>query len=179
PQLEFVVTMPMAPSHLSKTLPDSPSRPGGYLPTSAAMLRIAQTATERLVVMSPFIDSFGFGWLRDIFDTSQARTKVLILRDTDRYAVELSVHHAEWLRGQAIEVRDYYLPHTEGTRSLPLETFHAKIALADNSLAYVGSANFIGSGDGTSLEAGVLVDGTAAAQIARLIDAVIRVARRI
>ena len=179
PQLEFVVTMPMAPSYLAETLPDSPSRPGGYLPTSAAMLRIAQTSTERIVVMSPFVDNFGFGWLRSVFDASHAHRKILILRDADRYAVELSVHHAEWLRAQAIEVWDYHLPHAAGTRPLPLETFHAKIVLADNCLGYVGSANFIGSGDGTSLEAGVLVDGTAAVQVAKLIDAVIRVARRI
>ncbi|MEC9245491.1 MAG: phospholipase D-like domain-containing protein [Pseudomonadota bacterium] len=179
PQLEFVVTMPMAPSYLAETLPDTPSRPGGYLPTSAAMLRVAQTAAERIVIMSPFVDSFGFGWLRSVFEASHALRKILILRDADRYAVELSVHNAEWLRAQAIEIWDYHLPHTSGTRALPLETFHAKIVLADNCLGYVGSANFIGSGDGTSLEAGVLVDGTAAAQVAKLIDAVIRVARRI
>lgn len=60
----------------------------------------------------------------------------------------------------------------------PLETFHAKIVLADEDLAYVGSANLLGSGDGTSLEAGVLVDGRAALQVARLVDGVLRVARR-
>ena len=114
-----------------------------------------------------------------MFDASHAHRKILILRDADRYAVELSVHHAEWLRAQAIEVWDYHLPHSSGTGALPLETFHAKIVLADSCLGYVGSANFLGSGDGTSLEAGVLVDGTAAVQVAKLIDAVIRVARRI
>lgn len=134
PQLEFVVTMPMAPSYLAETLPDTPSRPGGYLPMSTAMLRIAQTAAERLVIMSPFVDSFGFGWLHSVFNASHAPRKDLILRDEDRYAVELSVHHAEWLRAQAIEVCDYHLPHSSGTRSLALETFHAKIVLADSCL---------------------------------------------
>ena len=93
--------------------------------------------------------------------------------------VDLSVHQAEWLRTQSVGVWDYQLPHPANGRLLPLETFHAKIVLADKRLAYVGSANFLGSGDGTSLEAGVLVDGSAAAQVARLIDGVIRIARRI
>ena len=113
PQLEFVVTMPMAPSYLAAELPERPGRPGGYLPTGAALLRIAQSAQQRVVAMTPFIDSF-----------------------TQR-------------------------------------SF-----LAGERLAYVGSANFLGSGDGTSLEAGVLVDGRAAVQVARLIDGVLRVARR-
>lgn len=72
------------------------------------------------------------------------------------------------------------MAHPPGSeRVLPFETFHAKIVLADERLAYVGSANLLGSGDGTTLDAGVLVDGSAAAQVARLVDGVLRVARRI
>lgn len=179
PQLELVITMPMAPSYLEAELPERPGRPGGYLPTGTALLRIAQAAQQRVVAMTPFIDGFGFGWLRTIFEASPAAQKILILRDAGRYAVDLSVHQAEWLRAHGVGVWDYHLPHPAGARPLPLETFHAKIVLADERLAYVGSANFLGSGDGTSLEAGVLVDGSAAAQVARLIDGVIRIARRI
>ena len=178
PQLEFVVTMPMAPSYLAAELPERPGRPGGYLPTSSALLRIAQAARQRIVVMSPFIDSDGFHWLRTVFKASSAPQKFLILRDADRYDVDLSVHQAEWLQAYGVGIWDYRLAHKAGARLLPLETFHAKIVLADENLAYVGSANFLGSGDGTSLEAGVLVDGKAAVQVARLIDGVLRVARR-
>ena len=49
--------------------------------------------------MTPFIDSFGFGWLRTVFEASPAVQKILILRDAGRYAVDLSVHQADWLRG--------------------------------------------------------------------------------
>ncbi|MGE0046314.1 MAG: phospholipase D-like domain-containing protein [Hyphomonadaceae bacterium] len=179
PQLELVITMPMTPSFLAGELPERPGRPGGYLSTGDALRRIAQSAQQRVVAMTPFIDSFGFGWLRTIFEASTAAQKILILRDAGRYAVDLSVHQAEWLRAHRVGVWDYHLPHPAGVRALPLETFHAKIVLADERLAYVGSANFLGSGDGTSLEAGVLVDGSAAAQVARLIDAILRVARRL
>jgi hypothetical protein len=181
PQLELVVTMPMPPSSLEQALPEALGRPGGYLPTSAALLRIANAAHSRIVVMTPFIDDLGFGWLRTVFDAADPKVeKILILRDVGRYVVDLSVHHAEWLRAHEVSVRDYHLSHPEaGFRALSIETFHAKIVLADAGLAYVGSANLLGSGDGTSLEAGVLVDGGAAAQVGRLIDGVLRVARRI
>ena len=179
PQLELVVTMPMAPSYLAAEFPERAGRPGGYLPTGTALQRIAQAAQQRVVAMTPFIDSFGFDWLRTVFEASPAPKKILILREAERYAVDLSVHQAEWLRAQAVGVWDYHLGHPAGARRLPLETFHAKIVLADQGLAYVGSANLLGSGEGTSLEAGVLVDGQAALQVARLVDGVLRVARRI
>lgn len=181
PQLELVVTMPMAPSFLSGQLPDAPGRPGGYLTTSAALVRVAQAAQARLVVMTPFIDSYGFGWLRKVFDAApQPTSKVLVLRDVEAYAVDLSVHHADWLRAHNVAVLDYHLRHSrQSGRALLRETFHAKIILADERLAYVGSANLLGSGDGTSLEAGVLVDGAAAAQVARLVDGILSVARRL
>ncbi|PWT74206.1 MAG: hypothetical protein C5B46_04415 [Proteobacteria bacterium] len=179
PQLELVVTMPMAPSFLAGELPERPGRPGGYLSTGAALQRIAQAAQQRVVAMTPFIDSFGFGWLRTLFEASPAAQKILILRDVGRYTVDLSVHQGEWLRAQGVDVWDYHLTHPAGVRTLPLETFHAKIVLGDERFAYVGSANFLGSGDGTSLEAGVLLDGSAALQVAHLVDAILRVARRL
>src|SRR5690606_22301298 len=179
PGLELAVTMPMTPSCLEQELPGSPGRPGGYLPTTRAFLRLAAAAHERLVVMMPFIDPRGFEWLRCVFDAADSGAeRILVLRNVEQYAVDLSVHHAGWLRGMRIGVWDYCLPH-DSSRALPLETFHAKIVLADERLAYVGSANMLGSGDGTSLEAGVLVDGRAALQVARLVEGVLRVARRI
>jgi len=177
--LELVVTMPMAPSQLGQELPGSVGRPGGYLPTKSAFLRIANSAQKRLIVMMPFIDSRGFGWLRDVFEAANADiARTLILRDVEKYAVELSVLQAQWLRGLGIGISDYCVAHDQN-RGLPLETFHAKIVLADDRLAYVGSANILGSGDGTSLETGVLVDGQAARQVARLVEGVLRVAREV
>jgi phosphatidylserine/phosphatidylglycerophosphate/cardiolipin synthase-like enzyme len=77
-----------------------------------------------------------------------------------------------------VSVRDYHLSHSvaEG-RALPIETFHAKVVVADDTLAYVGSANLLNSSEELSLETGLLVEGAAAVQVARLVDAVLRVAR--
>jgi hypothetical protein len=181
PNFELAVTMPMAPSHVERQLPASPGRPGGYLPTPTAFTRVADAAQSRLVVMTPFINRLGFDWLRGLFQaTRDAAQKIIVLRDVSQYAVDLSVHHAEWLRALRVSVFDYNLAHqTESGRPLPIETFHAKIILADRSLAYVGSANLLGSGDGTSLEAGILVGGGGANQVARLVDAVLGVAKRL
>jgi hypothetical protein len=177
--IELTVTMPLLPSYLEKELAATLGRPGGFLTTSTAFTRLAQAASRRLVVMTPFIDAGGFRWLRRLFETTSADCqKIVVLRDTDRYMVELGVQHADWLRAMQVSVRDYHLSHgAEAGRALPIETFHAKLVLADDTLAYVGSANLLYSSEGLSLETGLLVEGSAAIQVARLVDGVLRVAR--
>lgn len=179
--VELAVTMPLSPSLLGAQLGTSPGRPGGYLPTAEAFLRVSRAAQTRLVVMTPFLDRRGFGWLKEVVEAARPPAqKILVLRDADRYVVDLGVQHAAWLAVSAVSVRDYCLSHDHGSgRALPVETFHAKIVLADENLAYVGSANVLGTGEGASLEAGVLVDGRAAAQVARLVAGVLRIARRL
>jgi hypothetical protein len=176
---EFAITMPLVPSYLEKELTATLSRPGGFLTTSAAFTRLAQAASRRLAVMTPFIDAGGFRWLRRVFEAASPQCqKILILRDTDRYTVELGVEHADWLRALHVSVRDYHLSHDAATgRVLPIETFHAKLIVADDVLAYVGSANLLSSSEDLCLETGLLVDGAAASDVARLVDAVLRVAR--
>ena len=176
---ELVVTMPLVPSYLEKELGATLGRPGGYLTTTAAFLRLAQAASQRLVVMTPFIDRSGFLWLRRIFEASRAECqRILVLRNTEKYTTELGVEHAEWLRATGVSVRDYQLSHDAASgRSLPVETFHAKLIVADDALAYVGSANLLYSSEEVSLEAGLLVEGGAAIQVARLVDGILRVAR--
>jgi len=177
--IELAVTMPLVPSYLEKELAATLGRPGGFLTTSAAFSRLAQAASRRFVVMTPFIDAGGFRWLRRVFEATRADCqKILVLRNADQYTVELGVQNADWLRAMQISVRDYHLSHAAGTgRALPIETFHAKLIVADETLAYVGSANLLYSSEGLSLETGLLVEGGAAVQVARLVDAVLRVAR--
>lgn len=179
--LELAVTMPLAPSRLERELTAAAGRPGGYLTTADAIARIAQAAKRRFVVLTPFIDAGGFLWLKRTFETTARDVqKTLILREADKYTVELSVQHADWLQSMNVSVSDYRVAHDQAAgRPLPYETFHAKIVLADDSPAYVGSANFLGSSETLTLETGVLIHGRAGSQVARLIDAVLRVARPI
>jgi phosphatidylserine/phosphatidylglycerophosphate/cardiolipin synthase-like enzyme len=176
---ELAITMPLVPSFLEKELAAALGRPGGFLSTGAAFTRLAQAAVRRLAVMTPFIDAGGFRWLRRVLEPAPAECrKMLVLRDTDRYAVELGVEHADWLRSLQVSVHDYHLSHDAASgRQLPIETFHAKLVVADASRAYVGSANLLSSSENLSLETGFLVEGAAASDVARLIDGVLRVAR--
>jgi hypothetical protein len=177
--IELAVTMPLVPSYLEKELAAALGRPGGFLTTSGAFSRLAEAASRRLVVMTAFIDAGAFRWLRRLFETARPDCeKTAVLRNTDQYTVELVVQHADWLRALQVSVRDYHLSHAATTgRPLPIETFHAKLIVADDTLAYVGSANLLNSSEGLSLETGLLVEGSAAIQVARLVDAVLRVAR--
>jgi hypothetical protein len=178
--LELVVTMPLSPSVLERELASAAGRPGGYLSTTGAFRRIAQAASRRLVVMTPFIDAGGFHWLRRTLEAVPTNAeKVLILREARAYAVELSVVHGDWLQASKVSVWDYSVVHAEESgRSLPIETFHAKLLLADESLAYIGSANFLGSSETVTLETGVVLEGGGAAQVARLVNGILRVARQ-
>ena len=45
--IELAVTMPLVPSHLEKELATTLGRPGGFLTTSAAFSRLAETASRR------------------------------------------------------------------------------------------------------------------------------------
>lgn len=176
---ELAITMPLVPSFLERELFGTLGRSGGFLSTEGAFTRLAQAAMRRLVVMTSFIDGAGFRWLRRVFEAALPECrKILILRDTDRYAVELGVEHADWLRSLQVSVRDYHLSHDAASgRQLPIETFHAKLVIADDTLAYVGSANLLSSSEALCLETGFLVEGAAASDAARLVDAVLRVAR--
>jgi len=79
--------MPLGPSHLEKELAATLGRPGGFLTTSLAFSRLAQSASRRLVVMTPFIDTDGFRWLRRVFEATRTDCeKIVVLRDTDEAA---------------------------------------------------------------------------------------------
>jgi hypothetical protein len=137
--------------------------------------RIAADLSQH--VIAPLLYAYEGITPRSLFEATPADCqKIVVLRDTDRYMVELGVQHADWLRALQVSVRDYHLSHG-AERALPIETFHAKLVVADDTLAYVGSANLLYSSEGLSLETGLLVEGAAATQAARLVDAVLRVAR--
>jgi hypothetical protein len=140
----------------------------------------AETALRRLVVMTPFIDASGFRWLPRMLETTHANCqRIIVLRNADQYTVELGVQHGDWLRAMQVSVRDYHLSHYPrgGAR------------FADRDIPRQGCrrgryARLCGIGQPTLfkrrvvawLEMGLLVEGGAAAQVARLVDAVLFVA---
>src|SRR5262245_9632855 len=73
----------------------------------------------------------------------------------------------------SVRIFDYFLQHEDG-----YETFHAKILVADDTRAYVGSATFLRFRK-NSLELGVMVKGHTARTIRFLSDAMKEISRSV
>ena len=129
------VTLPSSPSTVATALPAGGISYAALLSTEDAMRRVADAASLRLTVMSPFLDHGGLDFVVGLSARTPARTRTLVVRKSAAARSALSVGRSR-LETLGVTVLDYLL-RTEGG----YETFHAKIVLADEVLAYVGSAN--------------------------------------
>lgn len=177
---QVVLTKPAAPSALEEALGNKGWRLAALEQTDRAFHAMAQLASDRLVVMTPFLDVKGALWLRELLSLARPGVqRVLILRYLDE--PERADHPkgfgalASWLEQEHIAVFSYAMPRQAGRGS---ETFHAKVVLCDRERAYVGSANLTSASLEFSMEMGVLVQGKAAEEVALVVDAVLAVARR-
>jgi hypothetical protein len=141
--------------------------------TKDAFLHLARRAQGRLVVMTPYIDYLGAGWAADLFECSNASEKIIVLRGADQ--IDACGAHGVRLRNAATHIFDYLLSGVGADGQPTLETFHAKVILADGAAAYVGSANFLYRSREANLECGFLMEGDAVAPVSVLVDAVLRV----
>ena len=97
---------------------------------------------------------------------SRAPRRVLVVRASPESNAAVRAHR-EGITALAVNVLDYTLPEPDGG----YETFHAKVVLADATLAYVGSANLLAYAR-HSMELGILADGKAARVVASVVSAV-------
>jgi phosphatidylserine/phosphatidylglycerophosphate/cardiolipin synthase-like enzyme len=147
--------------------------------TDESILSLFTGATRRIVVMTPFLDRPGAVILKSLLQRVHEGIEIsLVLRNLDRpdrddYPIGYPLI-SDWLREYGVSVFNYSLRHIPGG---PVETFHAKLVLADDSRAYVGSANMTGSSFENSVELGVLLSGGAARQLEHFVRAVIRCAQ--
>lgn len=170
----FVVTLPPEPSHVGRQLQAMAGKSFTTLTdTKDAFLHLARRAQERLVVMTPYIDPAGASWAADIFEATKARRRILILRGTDQLTA--CGAGADRLRKSTTHIYDYSLEIAYDGQPTSIETFHAKIVLADGAAAYVGSANFLYRSREKNLECGFLMEGDAVAPVATLVDALLNV----
>ena len=167
----LVVTMPPLPSRLADALAaDIASEYVALARTTDAFTHLASLARERFTIMIPFIDSVGAGWAAELFESTAAAERVLVLRDASQL---LSCGTAgRRVEASTTRIIDY------GGADLKNETFHAKIVLADGVAAYVGSANLLKRSKSTNLECGMLVEGPAVGAVKVLLDAVTTIAER-
>jgi hypothetical protein len=167
-----VVTMPPPPSAIGAALPATGLAHAALVSTEETFERLADAATNSLTIMTPFLNDDGLTIALELFRRTRASQKRLVIRRSGvaRAAVDRA---RKELAGLGVEVLDYTLQAGDG-----YETFHAKVMLADQDLAYVGSANMTAFAR-HSMELGILADGRAARVVASLVRGVERIARKL
>lgn len=169
--VQVVMTLPPAPSAVALELRRLASGLWGMVDTKEVLPALAERAKQRFCVMTPFIDDVGAPVVVNLFDRSRAcPRKALIIRaspDGEMPPAVKSILPALDVLG--VQIRSLRIDRSEAAG---YETFHAKVLIADDDEAYVGSANMTKWSFEQSLELGVLVRGRAARTIARVVDAV-------
>jgi phosphatidylserine/phosphatidylglycerophosphate/cardiolipin synthase-like enzyme len=159
------VTMPAAPSTIAKALPTTGYNYANLISTDEALEKIAGAAIQSFTIMTPFLNQAGLSRALSMFNLSTAKNKILITRQSGPTARTLREGGAA-LAAASIRTLSYLIREVDG-----FETFHAKVALADEALAYVGSANMTVY-DRHSMELGVMMDGHPARVVASVVRAV-------
>jgi phosphatidylserine/phosphatidylglycerophosphate/cardiolipin synthase-like enzyme len=172
-----VLTKPQKPSVLEQRLSSLGWRTADIEPTDHGFQGLARAAKRRVVVMTPFFDSAGAAWLKELLSCVEPGVeRVVILRSLENrarrdYPVGMDTL-SDWFNAENVQVFNYSIPRLDGGR----ETFHAKAVLCDRSLAYLGSSNATAASLEHSMEMGVVLEGRAAATVAEVIDAVLQAA---
>ncbi|MFT3721328.1 phospholipase D-like domain-containing protein [Pseudorhodoferax sp.] len=171
---QVVLTKPPRPSVLEQELSALGWRTAELEATEHAFHGMVRAARRRVVVMTPFFDSTGAAWLKELLSYVAPRVeRTLILRsleDNTRKDYPFGFDAiSTWLKAQGVRVFNYSIPRRDGGR----ETFHAKAVLCDCGIAYLGSSNVTAASLEHSMEMGVVLQGRAATGVAEVIDAVL------
>ena len=179
---EIVLTRPKEPSELDKALKVSGPKIVRIQETKNAFRDMADQASNRFVVMTPFLDSEGAVWLQDLFSlVDEGVEKILILRflhkgPNDRNYPQGYSTIAQFLIENGVKVYDFAVTRP-GTQFL--ETFHAKSILVDQKVAYVGSANMNKYSLDNSMEMGVLLKGETVNLVSVILNAILDISPEI
>jgi hypothetical protein len=164
-----VVTMPPWPSANGAALPTTGLAYAALVPTKDTFEKLADAAASSFTIMTPFLNDEGLIIALDLFRRTPARQRHLIIRRSGSARAAVDRGWAQ-IRQLNVDVLNYTLPVDGG-----YETFHAKVLLADQDLAYVGSANMTAFAR-HSMELGILTDGRAARVVASIVRGVERIA---
>ena len=172
-EVDVVLTKPARPSELERALREANYESVGLIATGEVFTSMAAGAQSAFTVMTPFVDELGAQTLVHLFEkTSPAVRRMLVIRSTPTGLPEAFLSASAALAQLGVRVLDYRLEREGGG----FETFHAKVVLADRHWAYVGSSNMNQWSLAYSMELGVSLKGRSAARIARVIDALSKVA---
>jgi len=175
--VEITLSPPVRPSRLMECLPKQGFSWARLYHTRDILIELASGARHRLTIASPFLDMDGLEWVGQLFEASPSGSeRTLIVRG--RHPLERAALRAyqSQLTLWSAKVLKYAIAHDPDLRTPALETFHAKIILADSDRAYIGSANMTRWSRDYCLECGVIISGPCVKPVTTLIDAIIAIA---
>lgn len=168
--VDVVLTKPPAPSQVSIQLENMLQGSWGFKDTRQLLPAIAESACVSFGVMTPFFDEVGAQVVLNLFERTPAADRYLVLRNNkDGLSPFVLAEVREELSRLSVAVLNFRLDRPGATGN---ETFHAKVVLADDTAAYVGTSNMNQWSFEYSLELGLYVRGRAAARIGRVLNAV-------
>lgn len=174
-RVEVVLTPPGKRSQLGEALRMRGRVEGDLEHTEAILRHLAAQATTRFAVLSPFIDSWGMDSLVAMFRATKGGvTRVLVTRCQEGVVPPPLQLAFPTLNSLGVGVHNYWLPRQGG-----YETFHAKVILADDRMAYIGSANMTQASLSVSMELGALLEGTSAKTLVSVVEAILSIAPRL
>lgn len=168
--VDLVLTKPSAPSKMATELEQSLAGSWGIRDTLQLLPAIAESASKALTVVSPFLDDVGATVVENLFARSKAPRGSLILRSGPDGLPPPGLKMIRTrLTARNVEVLNFRIERQDASG---FETFHAKVILADDHSAYLGSANMQRWSFEYSLELGFYVRGRAAARLADVVAAI-------
>jgi phosphatidylserine/phosphatidylglycerophosphate/cardiolipin synthase-like enzyme len=179
-QVEITLSPPAHPSRLMEMLPKQGFSWARLYDTKDSLIELASHAQQRFTIVSPFLDSEGLEWIGHLFEASAREPveRTLIVRGRDEKELQVLKAHQLQLAAWGAKILTYAISHDPGLRESTLETFHAKILLADTDKAYIGSANMNRWSRDFSMECGVIICGPCVKPVATLVDAMVSIASR-
>ena len=175
-QVEITLSPPSRPSRLMELLPKQGFAWAGLHETKDNLIDLASRATGQLVIVSPFVDDAGLDWITQLFNTAPQDVKrILIVRATDARIKASLKQRTLFFESCKAKLYSYAIPRTGADAGLAIETFHAKIVLADRDKAYIGSSNMNLASREISMECGVTLWGPCVRPVATLIDTIISI----
>lgn len=173
-EVDVVLTKPAGSSRVAQALDNTLRGDWGLINTRDLLPMMAEQATQRFAIMTPFVDDTGADIIASLFaNTRPDVRRELIIRSGSDSGLPVGLEKvAEQLNALGVRCYNFRLGRAD---TAGYETFHAKVVLVDAQAAYVGSANMNRWSFEYSLELGLRVTGKSGSRIAEIIDAVIHV----
>jgi hypothetical protein len=177
--IDITLSPPSRPSRLMEHLPKQGFAWAGLHDTKDNLVDLASRASRRLVIVSPFVDDPGLDWIAHLFDTSAPPVqRVLVVRAAEERVKNLLSRRSAYFANNGSRLYSYAIPRS-AHGFLAIETFHAKMVLADRDRAYIGSSNMNLASREISLECGVTLTGPCVRPVATLIDTILSISEHL